>query len=213
MARLQILELPEGSGDDRPPFVLVVDQADYDSLSSLSAALEGWQNLKEEIGARAVLVFEEAIDIPANDVPLDPDGHPVKLRIEPDFETFRQQVQDEIRKAQNELRQAINQDAASERTEIARDMDRLAKRKNQLLDALGMDHTRDWDDIRNAARGLRKKSDDQAAKIERIIRLPETPQQGAGFETDDYLKGYQAAIRRTLAALIGPIEDVLTPDA
>lgn len=67
MARLQILELPEGSGDDRPPFVLVVDQADYDSLSSLSAALEGWQNVKDEIGARAILVFQETVDIPAND--------------------------------------------------------------------------------------------------------------------------------------------------
>lgn len=67
MARLQILELPEGAGDDRPPFILVIDQADYDSLSSLSAALEGWQNVKDQIGARAVLVFEDAIDIPAND--------------------------------------------------------------------------------------------------------------------------------------------------
>ncbi|MFC9268931.1 hypothetical protein ACFTXJ_14310 [Streptomyces zhihengii] len=67
MARLQILELPEGAGDDRPPFILVIDQADYDSLSSLSAALDGWQNVKDQIGARAVLVFEETIKIPAND--------------------------------------------------------------------------------------------------------------------------------------------------
>ncbi len=74
MARIQILELPEGAGDDRPPFVLVVDQADYDSLSSLSAALEGWQNIPDQIGARAVLVFEDTIDIPANEITLTDRG-------------------------------------------------------------------------------------------------------------------------------------------
>ena len=36
MARLQILELPEGDGDDRPPFVLVVDQLPADGDGALS---------------------------------------------------------------------------------------------------------------------------------------------------------------------------------
>ncbi|MFD5491613.1 hypothetical protein ACFWH4_01395 [Streptomyces sp. NPDC127091] len=66
MARLQILELPEGSGDDRPPFVLVVDQFEPPPYPG-----EPWPPLfdgvAEKIGARAVLVFEETIDIPAND--------------------------------------------------------------------------------------------------------------------------------------------------
>lgn len=66
MARLQILEVPEGAGDDRPPFILVVDQipatdAAFEALcGGLGAATA------EQIGARAVLVFETTIDIPAN---------------------------------------------------------------------------------------------------------------------------------------------------
>ena len=86
MARLQILELPEGSGDERPPFILVIDQW----VNPFHGQAHQWA---EQVGAQGVLVFEETIDIPANDVPLDPDGYPVKLRIEPDFDTFRQQVQ------------------------------------------------------------------------------------------------------------------------
>jgi hypothetical protein len=68
MARLQILELPEGSNDDRPPFVLVVDQmpADEPGFEALRRDLTDG-NLAERTGARAVLVFEDTIDIPAND--------------------------------------------------------------------------------------------------------------------------------------------------
>lgn len=167
MARLQILELPEGSGDDRPPFVLVVDQVPTDDagFDAIRRDLGTPEDLIERIGARAVLVFEETIDIPGNDVPLDPDGYPVKMRIEPDFETFREQVQDEIRKTQRELTQAVNRDPASERTEITREMYLLVKKKGELLDALGMDPTCDWDDIRNAAAGLRKERDELHTEI------------------------------------------------
>ena len=68
MARLQILELPEGSNDDRPPFILVVDQVPTDEarFDAIRRGLLG--DLAERIGARAVLIFEETIDIPANDV-------------------------------------------------------------------------------------------------------------------------------------------------
>src|ERR1041385_2790049 len=106
MARIQILELPtiyRDEGPDETPFILVIDQADYDSLNSLSAALDGWQNVKDQIGARAVLVFNETVAIPANETPVDPNGYPLKIRVEGDFETFREQVQDEIRKAQATL--------------------------------------------------------------------------------------------------------------
>lgn len=69
MARLQILELPEGTGDDRPPFVLVIDQVPTDEVGfdALRRDLGTPDDLLERIGARAVLVFEETIDIPAND--------------------------------------------------------------------------------------------------------------------------------------------------
>jgi hypothetical protein len=114
MARLQILELPEGSGDDRPPFVLVVDQCVPQRiiLGADAPYRDYWQDLGDKIGARGVIVTPETVDIPANDVPLDADGNPLflKMRIEGDFEQFREQVQDEIRKAQENATRAI-QDA------------------------------------------------------------------------------------------------------
>ncbi|MEU9333140.1 hypothetical protein AB0D49_08240 [Streptomyces sp. NPDC048290] len=110
MARIQILELPEGTGDDRPPFVLVVDEytpARYvlGPDAPVPTPLPLLEGVAEKIGARAVLVFEDTIDIPANEVPLDEDGKPLflKVHIEGEFERFREQVQDEIRKAQAAL--------------------------------------------------------------------------------------------------------------
>ncbi|MFJ4637596.1 hypothetical protein ACIP69_18480 [Streptomyces hygroscopicus] len=110
MARLQILELPEGAGDDRPPFVLVVDQVPVDEpgFEALRRDLnEG--DVAARIGARAVLVFEETIDIPANEVPVDPDGYPLKIRIEGDFQQFHEQVREEVAKAQAEVADALRQ--------------------------------------------------------------------------------------------------------
>jgi hypothetical protein len=129
MARLQILELPEGSGDDRPPFVLVVDQAPTDeaAFDAIRRDLLTDGDLAPRIGARAVLVFETTIDIPANEVPVDPDGYPVKLRIEPDFETFREQVQEEILYAQGKVTRAIQEarqaDAGQESNPHAKEPD------------------------------------------------------------------------------------------
>lgn len=251
MARLQILELPEGSGDDRPPFILVVDQADEATVNALSPSNEGLsshsavmqkltgQTAAEQIGARGILVFADTIDIPANEVPVGPDGYPLKIRIEGDFETFREQVQDEIRKAQVELRDVINNDGIAEfsgpkcqycgaNCSDGRSWDggdlyacpscadwraKLNHHRAELLDALGMDRLRDWDDIRNAARGLRKKTEDLAAKIERVLRLPETPQQGVGAEAFDYLNGYRDATRAALSALVNPADDQSPSDA
>lgn len=68
MARLQILELPEGTSDDRPPFVLVVDQATEQTMISMDRS--GARAAAQLVGARAVLVFEETIDIPDNHVRL-----------------------------------------------------------------------------------------------------------------------------------------------
>ncbi|MFD5910232.1 hypothetical protein ACFWHL_16095 [Streptomyces massasporeus] len=74
MARLQILELPEGSGDDRPPFVLVIDQVD-DELAEHIADWPG--DIATRIGARHVICFPGTIDIPANDTTAYVDGsHP-----------------------------------------------------------------------------------------------------------------------------------------
>jgi hypothetical protein len=67
MARLQILELPEGTNDERPPFVLVIDQIPSDESAFEALRRDLSDDIAEEIGARAVLVFETTIDIPAND--------------------------------------------------------------------------------------------------------------------------------------------------
>lgn len=113
MARLQILELPEGAGDERPPFALVVDQVDDEAADEIAR----WpDDIASRLGARQVLCFGGTIDIPANDTTAylsDADGDgstvgAVHVRVEPDFEEFRQQVQDEILRAQDKLKQAVN---------------------------------------------------------------------------------------------------------
>ncbi len=149
MARLQILELPEGSGDDRPPFVLVVDQIDDD----LAEEITRWpENIATRIGARQVLCFPGTIDIPANDTTAD-----------------LQQVAEETGATIGKITSAYTaQTLADERTDITRDMYQLAKWKQKLADALGVDRTRDWDDIRNAAAGLRKDRDAQSAAVQRV---------------------------------------------
>lgn len=111
MARLQILELPtvyREEGPDETPFVLVIDQVE--DLESVHTFLADPPGLKEQLGARAILIFDERVEIPANEVPVDPDGYPLKIRVEGDFEQFREQVQDEIRKAQTELAAALRRD-------------------------------------------------------------------------------------------------------
>ncbi len=116
MARLQILELPtveRPDGTEETPFVLVVDQYEYQRYvlgADQEAPVSEWEGVAEKIGARQVLVFNETVDIPANETPVDPDGHPLKIRVEGDFEQFHEQVQAEIRKAQTELSQALSGD-------------------------------------------------------------------------------------------------------
>jgi len=109
MARIQILELPtiyREHGDDETPFVLIVDQyVPERHLTGLDQVepVSQWNGLAERIGARAVLVFEEAIEIPANEVPIGPDGYPVRLRVVGDFTGFRQQIEEQIKYVEGRL--------------------------------------------------------------------------------------------------------------
>ncbi|WP_069883542.1 hypothetical protein [Streptomyces luteocolor] len=88
MARLQILELPtEHHGDDMTtPFVLVIDQARAEDFYPDTDGKTTWQIFQErataedpaqriadQIGARAVLVFEDTVNIPANGTDLGTD--------------------------------------------------------------------------------------------------------------------------------------------
>lgn len=56
--RLQILPLPAAS--DQYPFVLVMDEVKTREADSVRAGLE---ELRDRVGARAVLVFEDSIDL------------------------------------------------------------------------------------------------------------------------------------------------------
>jgi hypothetical protein len=68
MARLQILELPAAAGDDRPPFILVLDQVADDETERIIASQESFNGVAAKSGARAIAVFHGmTIDIPAND--------------------------------------------------------------------------------------------------------------------------------------------------
>lgn len=70
MARLQILELPEGSGADRPPFLLVIDQVADDEAERIIASQESFNGVAAKSGARAIAVFHGmTVDLPANAPP------------------------------------------------------------------------------------------------------------------------------------------------
>ncbi|MFI8191363.1 hypothetical protein ACIF8T_21510 [Streptomyces sp. NPDC085946] len=182
MARLQILELPEGAGDDRPPFILVVDQYEPPPYPTDVNEPGPFGGIAEKIGARAVLVFEETIDIPANDTTAYLGSSGMKTEI--DLKLGDQDVREAIAADMQRMREA-NEDRildsrqaridaqrlADERTGIARDMDRLANHKDAITDALGIDRLQSWDDIRNAVAGLRKERDAQAAAAQRVRDL------------------------------------------
>lgn len=107
MARLQILELPtiyRDEGPDETPYILVIDRVDDETAADIAR----WpDDIATRTGARHVLCFSETVDIPANETPVDPDGYPLKFRVEGDFEQFREQVQQEIAKAQAEVSRTL----------------------------------------------------------------------------------------------------------
>jgi hypothetical protein len=86
MARLQILELPEGADDDRPPFVLVIDeyvpQRYITAGGSEFKAHDPFEGVAKKIGARGVLIFDEPIEIPANETSAGAGGYSVKAQVE-----------------------------------------------------------------------------------------------------------------------------------
>ncbi|MER5843703.1 hypothetical protein ABT099_26110 [Streptomyces prasinus] len=166
MARLQILELPEGTGDDRPPFVLVVDQVD----GELAEDIARWpDDIAKRIGARQVLCFPGTVDIPANDVSAYVSG---SLPADAHYEvTVNGQPVTWPPSDEAQARAAEGLRLAHERTDIARDMDRLANHKAAITDALGINPLNGWDRIIEAAATLRQDRDEQAAAIARVRNL------------------------------------------
>lgn len=111
MARLQILELPEGASDERAPFVLVIDEYTPERVivggGQPLPDRHRWDELAQRIGARAVLAFAETIEIPANEVPVGPDGYPLRIRVEPDLAGFGEQVTAALVAAQDEAARVV----------------------------------------------------------------------------------------------------------
>lgn len=103
MARIQILELPtEHHGDNMTtPFLLILDQlpADEDGAVAIRRDLSEAAQLT---GARAVLAFDDTIEIPANEITLSDatDGNVVRIRVEPDLTGFTDTVMAEVARAQ-----------------------------------------------------------------------------------------------------------------
>jgi hypothetical protein len=218
MARLQILELPEGANDDRAPFVLVVDEYEpcryVMGLDQSEQPVDEFDGVAEKTGARCVLVFAETIEIPANDIAIPTD------------EAFKGEVQEWAAGTNRTLAHIIDavsgkkrrpandgQRLADERTDIARDMDRLAKRKNELLDALGMDGTRSWDDILISARAFRALHEAEDAAIQRVRDLPVQPEMMNAQQEHPsvWTHGYECGVLAARSALRPRNEPTIKP--
>lgn len=141
MARLQILELPDGPDDVRPPFVLVVDESEPErvilGMDHAAAYSDRWTVLAERIGARGVVVTPETVAIPANDL----------LSAE-SFE-LRDAGDDEAGRRERQLEMKLKAFAEAQHGRDVHLMD-------QVTDALGFDRLRDWDEITAAIRAQRK---------------------------------------------------------
>lgn len=107
MARIQILELPVAHVGEasETPFILIIDQVDDETAADIAR----WpDNIASRTGARHVLCFSETVDIPANQARPDADGQPpLGVHIEGEFERFRGDFQEEIRKALATLKQTV----------------------------------------------------------------------------------------------------------
>lgn len=130
MARLQILQLPEGASDERAPFVLVVDQV-VPERYVLGSAMEGqpshWDVMAERIGARGVIVTPETMEIPANDVP---------------------------------FQLTVDDSSSDRAVEASERVDEECARMDAVTEALGLDRLRDWDEIVRAAKVVRSAADE-----------------------------------------------------
>ncbi|MDT0381420.1 hypothetical protein RM572_21920 [Streptomyces sp. DSM 42041] len=124
MPRLQILELPEGTHDDRPPFALVIDQVTDKTLADIT---HNETVLAEGIGARHVLVFAETVEIPDNVITLDHNGHPTPnpgpVRVKLDVDDLRAQLDEfraHVEQAITDLHQRTTKAAGRPHTEPLR---------------------------------------------------------------------------------------------
>ena len=168
MARLQILQLPEGAGDERPPFVLVVDQ--YQPLRYVAGigqeeqVVDEFEGLAEKIGARGVIVFWEPVEIPANETPpvaTNPaEGDDQTAALIHAHEQSRLALCGALLLSLGSTWEQITKAAAEGQRELADFYRKLDEVADALGLVLGSGPAKDWDDIRAAVAGLRKERDE-----------------------------------------------------
>lgn len=131
MARLQILELPEGVDDTRPPFVLVVDEsAPHRVIIGMDhgRVRDHWQDAATLIGARGAIVTAETVEIPANEVSAEfREG--VQQQLGELYETARRSLSESETLGHTLLQRAENAEGRSRAMEVQRD--RAARRAEQ----------------------------------------------------------------------------------
>ncbi|WP_328721745.1 hypothetical protein OHT52_21140 [Streptomyces sp. NBC_00247] len=123
MARLQILELPEGPDDTRPPFVLVVDESAPQRViigMDYGRVRDHWQDAADRIGARGAIVTAETVEIPANDVSVEfREG--VQQHLGEMYETARRSLSESETLGHTLLQRAENAEGRSRAMEVQRD--------------------------------------------------------------------------------------------
>lgn len=181
MARLQILELPEGAGDDRPPFVLVVDECAPQRyvIGVDSTWQDHWQRLADKIGARGVIVTPDTIDIPANDTSAYAPSAALHL-------------------GEREVAGVVDEEGEPEDWHGI-----LQTRRRQLAKALGINPLHDWDGILEAATQIRQERDAQAEAIERVRRESLKPEimNAQQQHPTVWMHGYECGVRAAKSAL------------
>lgn len=123
MARLQILELPEGTDDSRPPFVLVVDESvPQRVILGMDHGYVGdyWQSVAAQIGARGVIVTPETVEIPANDVSAEVRAG-LQESVEDVYESARQSLSESETLGHQLLQRAENAEGRARAMEVQRD--------------------------------------------------------------------------------------------
>lgn len=208
MARLQILELPSGINDDRSPYVLVIDQvpSDETKFDAIRRDLLSDGDLAPRLGARAVLVFEETIDIPANEpLPItetDDSERAGTTQIVYAHERTRLDLCNALLLSGDTTWRQLVEQAGARQRELAV----LYRGRHELADTLGVARTRGWEDILNAAAGLRKQRDAQAEAIERVRRESTNPEVMDAQQEHPtvWMHGYKCGVLAAKGALRRP---------
>ena len=185
MARLQILELPEGNSDDAPPYLLVIDEVTEDEAERLVGSHEAVDGVAKKAGARAVAVFHGmTVDIPANE--------PMAATSTDDPERAGiAQIVYAHERTRLDLCSAL---LVSGDTTWRKIIETVSERQRELA-------------------GLYKERDTLAARLRRIRSLPEQPKavDASIKEPDTYRHAYRVAIGNAKFVARGGDEEAINP--